>query len=97
MFFKLYNDFYGHQEGDNALIDIANILRNTFRDTDIIARIGGDEFVVCGMVMEDKNLNIVNTRIKEKLGKHLEEYAAHSTKPYKLSLSHGRSPKAFFL
>ena len=47
---KQINDLYGHQEGDNALKDTANILKNTFRETDIIARIGGDEFAVFGMV-----------------------------------------------
>jgi diguanylate cyclase (GGDEF)-like protein len=86
---KRINDLYGHQEGDNALIDTANVLKNTFRETDIIARIGGDEFVVFGMVLEDKGLNVVTARINEKLEKHLGEHAAHSARPYKLSLSYG--------
>lgn len=86
---KEINDLYGHQEGDYALKDTAIILENTFRETDIIARIGGDEFTVFGMVIEDKGLNIVISKINEKLAKQLEEYAARSTKPYKLSLSHG--------
>jgi len=86
---KQINDRYGHQEGDNALIDTAHILKNTFRETDIIARIGGDEFAVFGMVMEDKGLNIITSRINEKLDKQIEEYAEHSTKPYALSLSKG--------
>lgn len=86
---KQINDIYGHQEGDNALIDTANILRNTFRETDIIARLGGDEFAVFGMVMEDKGLDIVTSRINEKLEKHLGKYTARSPKPYTLSLSKG--------
>ncbi len=86
---KQINDLYGHHEGDNALIDTANILRNTFRETDIIARIGGDEFAVFGMVIEDKDLNIVTSRINEKLKERIGEYTAYSTKPYKLSLSNG--------
>lgn len=86
---KQINDTYGHQEGDNALIDTANILRNTFRETDIIARIGGDEFAFFGMVMEDKGLNIVTSRINEKLEKHVGEYNARSTKPYTVSFSTG--------
>lgn len=86
---KQINDIYGHQEGDNALIDTADILKITFRETDIIARIGGDEFAVFGMVMEDKGLNIVTSRINEKLERHLGEYTARSTKSYRLSLSNG--------
>src|SRR5215510_9093069 len=43
---KTLNDTHGHEEGSNALREIANILRNTFRSSDIIARIGGNEFVI---------------------------------------------------
>lgn len=86
---KQINDLYGHQEGDNALIDTANILKKTFRDTDIVARIGGDEFAVFGMVLEDRGLDIVTSRINEKLERCVREHAANSTKPYKLSLSYG--------
>jgi len=44
--FKLYNDSNGHQEGDRALVRIAEILRKSFRQTDIIVRFGGEEFAV---------------------------------------------------
>ena len=47
---KWINDHYGHNEGDQALIDLANILKKTFRESDIIARIGGDEFVVLSRI-----------------------------------------------
>ena len=45
-FFKQINDNYGHLCGDNALKSLANALRANFRPTDIIARVGGDEFAV---------------------------------------------------
>ncbi len=44
--FKLINDLKGHSEGDKVLVDIANKLTTATRSTDVVARIGGDEFVV---------------------------------------------------
>lgn len=43
---KITNDTFGHQEGDNLLIAVAQILKSACRATDIVARIGGDEFVI---------------------------------------------------
>ena len=44
--FKQVNDTYGHLEGDYLLVQLADVLRNTLRNTELIARYGGDEFVV---------------------------------------------------
>jgi diguanylate cyclase (GGDEF)-like protein len=44
--FKMYNDAAGHQAGDRALALIAQILRESFRKSDIIVRYGGEEFAV---------------------------------------------------
>ncbi|PCJ21680.1 MAG: hypothetical protein COB04_02945 [Gammaproteobacteria bacterium] len=43
---KKINDCFGHQEGDRLIVMIANLLNETCRDSDIITRSGGDEFVV---------------------------------------------------
>ena len=43
---KLVNDAFGHDEGDYLLTEVAHILRNCLREQDVIARIGGDEFLV---------------------------------------------------
>lgn len=45
--FKGINDRYGHLLGDTVLSDMASILKRLFRTTDVVARIGGDEFLVC--------------------------------------------------
>ena len=42
---KHINDQYGHKEGDRAIISLAKILKAHFRSSDIVGRIGGDEFV----------------------------------------------------
>lgn len=44
--FKLINDTYGHQAGDDVLHSLAGILRDTSRKSDIVARYGGEEFVI---------------------------------------------------
>ena len=44
--FKPINDRFGHEEGDRALREMSEILLETFRDSDVIARFGGDEFCV---------------------------------------------------
>ncbi|MGA1931434.1 diguanylate cyclase domain-containing protein [Arcobacter sp. YIC-464] len=46
-YFKNYNDFYGHQLGDDCLKKVSDILRQTInRPTDLVARYGGEEFVI---------------------------------------------------
>jgi len=65
--FKTINDQYGHQEGDKVLKSIVGILKDCIRNTDILARYGGDEFVV---ILPDTDYNTamnVAMRIIEKL------------------------------
>lgn len=44
--FKNYNDFYGHQKGDDVISSIAKTIKNAIRHMDFVARYGGEEFVV---------------------------------------------------
>jgi diguanylate cyclase (GGDEF)-like protein len=45
-YFKKYNDFYGHQKGDEVISSIAITIKNAIRHMDFVARYGGEEFVV---------------------------------------------------
>ena len=51
--FKHYNDDYGHDIGDRVLVRVAEALKRSFREEDIISRIGGDEFCV---IMKDTGM-----------------------------------------
>jgi diguanylate cyclase (GGDEF)-like protein/PAS domain S-box-containing protein len=82
---KEINDNHGHQEGDQALIETAEILKKNYRRSDIIARIGGDEFVVVPVGTSRDSVELITTRLKEAI----DEYNTKSSLKYKLSLSVG--------
>lgn len=63
---KIINDTFGHDEGDRALVESAALLRDAFRDSDIIARIGGDEFVVLTVEVGDMSPATLMQRVQEK-------------------------------
>jgi diguanylate cyclase (GGDEF)-like protein/PAS domain S-box-containing protein len=81
---KRINDEFGHQEGDNALINTATILNRSFRSSDIVARLGGDEFTV---VVTDLNAN--KDEAIRRLTENLKAYNASEVCRYKLSFSIG--------
>ena len=81
---KWINDHCGHNGGDQALIDLASILKKTFRESDIIARIGVDEFVVL-LESTVENDDILITRLYE----NMKDYNAKESRRYKLSISVG--------
>jgi len=62
--FKLINDQYGHDAGDIVLITIAQRFQNSLRDSDIIGRIGGDEFVVASLTNgQEEALSSLSTKL----------------------------------
>lgn len=71
--FKPINDNFGHKEGDRVLCTIADYLRGTFRDSDVIARVGGDEFVVLAWMRNREDLDKVAARLKTELKMTTEE------------------------
>ena len=83
--FKQINDTHGHNEGDKVLIDIATTLKKSFRDSDIIARIGGDEFVVLPVGFNEFDPKIINRRLED----NLYQLNSSNNSDYKVSISVG--------
>jgi two-component system, cell cycle response regulator len=82
---KGINDTFGHRQGDEALIKAAEILRDTFRHSDVVARIGGDEFVI----LAAEAANDTDQQLLQRLQRHLDEFNAESPLEYELSMSVG--------
>ncbi len=64
---KKINDASGHKMGDRALAEVAFILKKSFREADIIGRLGGDEFSVLAMESTKMDVEILIQRLQEKL------------------------------
>lgn len=79
------NDTLGHEEGDKTLVDTADILRQTFRESDIIGRIGSDEFAV----LSNEITGVAPQVIGDRLRRCLEAYNQQGNNRRKLSLSVG--------
>jgi len=82
---KRINDTLGHEEGDRALTDVAVILKETFRSSDIIARIGGDEFAILTIDTNGISSEIIMTRLQDHVDKHNNKRGRR----YKISISMG--------
>jgi diguanylate cyclase (GGDEF)-like protein len=84
---KQINDGSGHAEGDRALVDLADILRHTFRKADVLGRLGGDEFVVLLTEASAEG----TARALERLHASVDAFNQQATRPYRLSASVGLS------
>lgn len=81
---KEINDHFGHSQGDRALKTVAGILKETFRSSDVIARIGGDEFIVLALKASHDSIKAMTARIQERIHDFNSQNRAYS-----LSLSFG--------
>lgn len=81
--FKSVNDNYGHTVGDKVLKNLSDLFKNHFRQTDIVGRIGGDEFII---LIEDEH--IAESRIQSLL-KKVNALKIEELQDFKLSISVG--------
>ena len=85
-FFKNVNDEYGHLTGDYVLKDVANRIRQSLRDTDIVGRYGGEEFII---LLKNKNLKQAQL-IAERLRVHVGSSPINANgQPINITLSQG--------
>ncbi|WRH65566.1 MAG: diguanylate cyclase [Planktothrix sp. GU0601_MAG3] len=84
---KIINDTHGHELGDRTIVDAAQILRQTFRDADILARFGGDEFTLF-LLGEETHPQDFKTRLQT----NIDFFNQNSHRVYKVSISIGIQP-----
>jgi diguanylate cyclase (GGDEF)-like protein len=82
---KQVNNTFGHAEGDTALNHFARILTETFRDSDVIARMGGDEFAVLTIDSNENSIAVIRKRLQS----NVDAYNLVSVRGYALSFSLG--------
>ena len=82
---KWINDTFGHLEGDQALIALANILKVTFRSSDIITRYSGDEFLANAIEAKREGADIIAKRLQE----NIDAYNKKEKLPCKISVGFG--------
>lgn len=82
---KYINDTFGHTAGDTAITHFARILTDTFRDSDVIGRMGGDEFVALIIDATESDLAGMQARLQSNVDAH----NLQSERGYALSFSLG--------
>jgi len=68
--FKAVNDTYGHLYGSRALVEAAAVIRGSARETDVVARFGGDEFAVILPETDSEGATMVAERIRDRIAAH---------------------------
>ena len=68
--FKIFNDDYGHKVGDAVLVLVASVIKGAVRDTDMVFRYGGEEFVVLLDNLDLKNALTVAEKVRAQIESH---------------------------
>ncbi len=82
---KHVNDTQGHPAGDGLIVDAAKVLTSVFRESDIIGRVGGDEFAVLSLLDKNDSAAAVGKRLQKKL----DDFNEQAGRAFHLSMSFG--------
>lgn len=82
---KKINDTFGHAQGDLAIKDVADVLKTSMRNSDVLARVGGDEFVILTTVAQGEQADGVVARLKSNIASFNDD----RLRPYLLAVSFG--------
>jgi diguanylate cyclase (GGDEF)-like protein len=82
---KHVNDTLGHTAGDRLLVDAGSVLTHVFRESDVIGRVGGDEFAVFAMLDEHDGATAVSKRLQA----GIDEFNQQAGRAFQLSMSFG--------
>lgn len=82
---KQINDSLGHEVGSQVIIQTGEILKETFRESDVIARFGGDEFAILAVSNDPDGGNVMTKRLQE----NVHAFNARENPSYRLSISVG--------
>ena len=90
--FKLFNDTYGHRQGDELIRNIALVLKSSVRKPDFVARYGGDEFVIVMPETGSHDAHKLVERIKEKINIYRQERVMESCESVSVSIGPATLP-----
>lgn len=82
---KHINDTFGHHEGDKVIKTVSDILNDIYSGSDLISRIGDDEFVVLPVGFSESGVDLINSHLQEKF----DEVNSTSNINYDISISYG--------
>ncbi|MBQ5332892.1 MAG: GGDEF domain-containing protein [Oscillospiraceae bacterium] len=82
---KKINDTFGHEDGDYAIVTVANVIKSSLRNSDVVARIGGDEFAAFA-ICDDREIAL---KLPERIKSIAAAHNQSSSKPYNVTVSVG--------